>query len=359
MATPFLSSEEYDERAHRLYDSGDYDAAIETLKEGLRLYPNSVELHIGLGYTRLAREEYIWAKQCFEHALVLDGEHEDALVGLGEALLRFGRRREALDLFQRARDTGCADDLDLLLTMGRALYRERMFEEAKEVFVEATSGYRDSAEAAVSLGYVLHRLGDEMAARRELRRGLHLDPQLHEARTYLGHLLYEANEWSAALREFERVPVADHFDTLAVWRVIELKRLLEEAVPGSAALAMWEARLQELEASNDPLDDLLTEIESGVTEGRGPALVNRVAGFESGPDAHRVRMPDGQYVMGSWAEIVRQIRDLRGYVSETIAQFMRRHAEEERARTGVVIPTTEPEAFVLAGARAGHWFIEI
>jgi len=358
MATPFLSSEEYDERAHRLYDSGDYDAAVETLKEGLRLYPHSVELYIGLGYTRLAREEYVWAKQCFEHALVLDGEHEDALVGLGEALLRFGRRADALELFQRARDTGCADDLDLMLTMGRALYRERLFEEAKEVFAEAASSYRDSADAAVSLGYTLHRLGDDTAARRELRRGLHLDPQQHEARTYLGHMLYEANEWAAALKEFERVPVSDHFDTLAIWRVVELKRVLEGVPTGAAALAVWESRLQELETDGDEIDELLAELEGGSTDDARPALWNRIGEHESLQSAHRVRMPDGLYITGSWVEIVRQIRDIRGYVSETVAQFMRRHAEEERARTGVVIPTGEPEAFVMAGARAGHWFIE-
>ena len=146
MATPFLSSEEYDERAHRLYDEGDYETALDTLKEGLRLYPNSVELHVGLGYTRLAREEFVWARLSFEHALVLDGEHEDALVGLGESLLRFGRRADAMRHFHRARETGCADDLDLLLSMGRALYRERMFDEAKEVFVEAYTRNRDSVE---------------------------------------------------------------------------------------------------------------------------------------------------------------------------------------------------------------------
>ena len=58
MANPFLSSEEYDERAHRMYDNGDYEGALETLKEGIQLYPHSVELYVGLGYTRLAREEY-------------------------------------------------------------------------------------------------------------------------------------------------------------------------------------------------------------------------------------------------------------------------------------------------------------
>src|SRR5688500_19942351 len=107
MATPFLSSEEYDERAHRFYDDGNYDGALEILREGLRLYPHSVELYVGLGYTRLAREEFVWAKQAFERALVLDPEHEDGLVGMGESLLRFGQREEAQRLFGRARETGC------------------------------------------------------------------------------------------------------------------------------------------------------------------------------------------------------------------------------------------------------------
>jgi Flp pilus assembly protein TadD len=66
MADSLLSSEEYDERAHGLYDDGEYDSALVTLKEGLRYYPHSVELYVGLGYTQLAREEYVWAKQAFE-----------------------------------------------------------------------------------------------------------------------------------------------------------------------------------------------------------------------------------------------------------------------------------------------------
>ena len=211
MANPFLSSEEYDERAHRQYDTGDYEGALETLKEGLQLYPHSVELYVGLGYTRLAREEFVWARQNFERALVLDGEHEDGLVGLGEVMLRFGRRHEALELFERAREIGCADDLDLLLSMGRALYRERMFEHARETFVEAVRVHPDSAEAVAALGYTLHRLGDDTKARAELRASLDLDPDLYEARIYLAHLLYDSGDWGAAAREFERVPVSEHW----------------------------------------------------------------------------------------------------------------------------------------------------
>src|ERR1043166_5529936 len=90
MPTPCLSSEEYDERAHQHYNEAQYDDAIKVLREGLGIYPNSVELHVGVGYAQLAREEYAWARRAFEQALVLEPDHEDALAGLGETLLKLG-----------------------------------------------------------------------------------------------------------------------------------------------------------------------------------------------------------------------------------------------------------------------------
>ena len=81
MSDKFLSSDEYDERAHQLYNEGQYDEAIDTLREGLGLYPDSVELLVGMGYARLAREEYAWARRAFEEARGLDPDHEDTLAG--------------------------------------------------------------------------------------------------------------------------------------------------------------------------------------------------------------------------------------------------------------------------------------
>jgi Flp pilus assembly protein TadD len=350
MANPFLSSEEYDERAHRQYDTGDYEGALETLKEGLQLYPHSVELYVGLGYTRLAREEFVWARQNFERALVLDGEHEDGLVGLGEVMLRFGRRHEALELFERAREIGCADDLDLLLSMGRALYRERMFEHARETFVEAVRVHPDSAEAVAALGYTLHRLGDDGRARAELRASLDLDPDLHEARIYLAHLLYDSGDWGAAAREFERVPVSEHWDSLAVWRLIELKRAI--GADSTSNLAVWEERLEELESEIDAVDELLAEIEGGTVEvdpRTNPPTTNQV---------HRLRLVDGRVCSGSFTDILTQLRDACGLPEESVAQFMRRHAAEVRLRKGVDLPVEDPEEFILTGARVGLWELE-
>lgn len=354
MPDGFLTSEEYDEQAHRLYDDGDYDGALEMLKEGLSLYPHAVELCVGLGYARLAREEYAWARRAFERAMVLDPGHEDALVGMGETLLRLGQRADALRLFRRVESMGFDDDLELMLTMGRALYRDGSYPHARDVFARAVAARPDSAEAVASLGYALHRLGDEVGAGRQIRRSLRLDPDLHEARIYLGHLLYDRGDWEGALREFERVPPVEHWDALAVWRILELKRALWHMESGDARLAPWDERLQALEAMDDPIDRLLAEVEStagadAVPNFADPSQLELFDGRSTDPAATlQVRSLDGQVFRGTCVEIVRQMRDAAGFRHETLSAFMRRMAERWHEQDGVEVPFKDPEVFLRA-----------
>lgn len=357
MPDRFLSSEEYDEQAHKLYNDGDYDGALEMLKEGLSLYPNAVELYIGLGYARLAREEYAWARQAFERAVILDPDHEDALVGLGETLLRFGEHDQALELFDRVAAAGYDDDIELMLTIGRALYRAARYAECRDVFARAAAGRPDNADAAASLGYALHRLGDDVGAGRQIRRALRLDPDLHEARVYLGHLLYDRGDWEAALRELERVPPQEHWDPLAVWRLLELKRTLWHLERGDAHLLPWEQRLRELEDLDDPVDRLLAEIEARVSGAPGGSTYDpsQLELFEKGAQGatHVVRMGDGRRISGTWYDIVRQMRDQAGFTHEALTAYMRRLAERWHEQCGLEIPCTDPEAFLKAAVAAG------
>ncbi len=364
MPQKFLSSEEYDEQAHRLYDSGDYDGALEMLKEGLSLYPNAVELCIGMGYARLAREEFAWARAAFESALVLDPAHEDALVGMGETVLRFGERDRALSLFEKVEALGYDDDVELMLTMGRALYREGLYAESRDIFAKAAACRPDNAEAAASLGYALHRLGDDVGSGRQIRRALRTDPDLYEARIYLAHLLYDRGDWEGALREFERVPPVEHWDPLAVWRIMELKRALWQMEPEDTRLVPWEGRLRELEDQHDSIDRLLAEVESRM--GGGPPHQvydpSQLELFEgrTGVDCevHRVRLRDGRCLRGTWHEIVRQMRDQAGFGHETIGHYMRRLAERWHESSGVEIPFHEPESFLRAAIAAQLLMLE-
>jgi Flp pilus assembly protein TadD len=384
MSHPFLNAEEYDDQAHKHYDAGDYDAALDVLRDGLRHHTDSVLLHVGLGYVRVAREEYAWARSSFGRALELDEEYEDAWVGLGETLLKFGQLEAALRCFERVDEMGLAEDLELGLTIGRALYREGLFAEARTRFGALATAHPNSAEVAAARGYTLHALGDDVGARRELRRAIRLDAGLYEARIYLAHLLHDRGDAPGALRELEQVPPAEHWDTLSLWRYIELKAAIDGVGQDDARFAAWHERLGELEADPDEIDHLLAEVEAafeGGTDADEPAappsppldlsaqidhILRMLApGERRGDDGdavaevtHRVRTMEGAVYEGTWREIVERMRDSVSDPTETLQAFMHRAAAAVRERTGWEIPTDTPEAFVRAGARIGLLRIE-
>ena len=376
MPTPFLSSEEYDERAHQLYNEGQYDDALEVLREGLALYPNSVELHIGVGYARLAREEYAWARQSFEKSLVLDPDHEDALAGYGETLLKFGQHEQAVSTFRRILELGYADDIDLILQVGRALFREELMDEARDFFEIAVREANELAEAAACLGYVRHRQGDDQGAIQSLQRALQLDDEHAEARIYLANILYDRGEYESALYHLEHTEPGDHWDELGIWRLVELKKSLYRLSDDDPELRPWEERLGELASEVDDIDDLLSEIEARAMEddaraagmaGRGQlelfgVLLNDLAdrrnpGGNGAVDErveHRIMMTDGRQYVGSWERIVRAMRDAnKSMAGRSLQEFMATEARRGYSLTGVKIPTGDAESFIRGSASAG------
>jgi Flp pilus assembly protein TadD len=358
MAAPFLSSEEYDERAHRYYSQGNYDRAVEVLREGLALYPSATELHVGLGYAYLAREDYAWARQSFERALVLDSYQEDALVGLGETLLKLGDRQTALRAFQRVLELGVRDDAEMLISIGRALFREDLYQRAEQFFRVAARMQPDSGEAAAAVGFALYRQGHERRAVRWLRRALDLDPECHEARVYLANLFYERGDWELALEQLEAVPAAEHWEASIVRRVLELKRAVRGLSDRHASLAPYRRRLRELEGDADPLDLLLAEA-AAVAE-RIAAGRDQLDLFDASPRApalidqqvHRVFTPDGRCYVGRWWAIVAAMRDDVA-PALSLREYMRRDADRWERVTGEWIPTETARAFLEAADRAG------
>jgi tetratricopeptide (TPR) repeat protein len=380
MPTPFLSSEEYDERAHQLYNEGSYDEALDVLREGLALYPNAVELHIGVGYARLAREEMPWARRSFEQALVLEPDHEDALAGLGETLLKVGQEDAALRCFNRIFELGYSYDLDLMLQVGRALFREASFREraalfelALEFFEQAREQAPEMAEAIACVGYAQHRLNDDTRAIESLRAALQLDADHAEARIYLANILYDRSEYEGALYHFERTRPEDHWDELGIWRLIELKRSVYKLEENDAELTPWHARLAELGDELDDLDELLLQIDPGDgaierDEGAAPgsarhqvemfgALLSGLADREARDEtrAHQVVGGDGASYEGSWEEIVTRMRDADGggTAAASIEDYMKGRARHVFTETGIQLPSHDAESFLRASARAG------
>jgi tetratricopeptide (TPR) repeat protein len=363
MPSPFLSSEEYDERAHQLYNEGNYDDALETLREGLTLYPNATELHVGVGYARIARDEFAWARRSFEEALLLDPDHEDALAGLGETLLKFGQTSGALKSFHRILELGYQDDVELMLQVGRALFRDGLMEEAKEYFDTAVQQVPDNAEAVAMVGYAEHRLGRDDAAIATLRRALQLDPQYVEARIYLGNVLYDRGEYEAALYHLDRTGPDDHWDELGIWRLIELKKSTYRLTDDDPALQPWDERLNELAGDPDTIDEMLDDIEQAANgeaekEAKGQlelfgALLADLTEQRQAGQVHQVIGRDGCRYDGTWDEIVSHMRDASTQPAKSMLDFMQSEARRGLSLTGILISTADAESFVRGSADAG------
>ena len=367
MAEPFRSSDEYDEQAHQLYNDARYDAALALLRDGLTRYPQAVDLHVGVGYAQLAREEYAWARAAFDTALGLDPEHEDALAGLGETLLVLGQLEGALRTFQWLIDLEFADDHELMLQVGRALFREGFFVEARRFFELGREHHPASAEVAASIGYTAHRLGMDADAFYWLRRALELEPEYPEPRIYLANILYDRGEIPAALLHFARVTPDDHFDDLGVWRTIELLKVARNAGDNDPVIQPWLARLAELGRDADAEDLVLAEIESLQPDGssRDPqqlelfgTLMREVPGmqkrFPLSSGVHVIETLNGLTLRGTWDELVVHLQTVEGaWADGTVKEFMRVFARRGTAETGVKIPVGSAEAFLRGATAAG------
>lgn len=365
MSGELWDPEEYDAEAQRLYETGDHDGALETVLEGLIVHPESAPLHLTLGYVRLAREEFAWARAAFEEALSLDPDQEEALVGLGDALLKLGERSGAFLAFARVRELGHGDDPDLMLAVARALYREGLYDRAARHYRLAEG----RAEARAELGYCLYQSGDRAGATDQIVRALELEPDLHEARIFHGNLLYEQGDREAALRAFRQVPPAEIWDPLAVWRTVELMRGFEDLATDAPSLQPYLDQLERLGRDPDPEERLLAEVAADAGEGDGGRprrdrqqldlfTPGRTAPEGRDPEVHAVRARNGRVFTGDWLSIVAEMRDRSEDPSLTVSEFMRQTARAVGHLSGVQVPHDDPEAFLRASARAGVLRIE-
>jgi len=116
-------------------------------------------------------------------------------------------------------------------------------------------------------------------------------------------------------------------------------------------------------AEANPDDLLLAEIEAMGPDGqiRDPrqlelfgTLLTELQGMKTRSDIHRVSMLNGATYVGTWEEIVQQMKDdAAEWVRGSLEQYMAAVAHRGRKETGVAIPATDPESFIRGSADAG------
>ncbi len=100
-----VKDESYGTRGRVYADLGRYEEAIKDFNIALRENPNVYDLHErGRIYIKLKR--YDLALRDFRRVLSLDGNHKSAYWGIGNALYKQGKRKEALKAYEQYEKSG-------------------------------------------------------------------------------------------------------------------------------------------------------------------------------------------------------------------------------------------------------------
>src|SRR5436189_3418027 len=125
MPTPFLSSEEYDERAHQLYNEGQYGEALHFFEAAVQQTGESAEAIACVGYAKHRLSDDEGSIASLRKALQLDADHSEARIYLANLLYDRGEFEGALYHFERTQPEDHWDELGIwrLIELKRAVYK--------------------------------------------------------------------------------------------------------------------------------------------------------------------------------------------------------------------------------------------
>jgi len=192
---------------------GRYGDAVEQYREALALRPAAVAVRYNLAVALYKAVRVRDAAAELETVLKAKPDHPSAPLLLADCRLLLGEWKAVIAILDPIleKDPG---NRAVLYMIGTALMRDRQYERGQRV-IDRILSQGDSAEAHLVLALASREANDDIAAEKELRRALELNPRLPTANGILGDVLVRMGEGTAAMgylqREIAENP--NHFDS--------------------------------------------------------------------------------------------------------------------------------------------------
>ncbi len=234
----WLEAEKHAQRAHDLYEEGQWDRALDELRLAIEVRPDKSEWHFGMGLALDRLHRFDEAVVSFEKAVDLGGDNADLLNCLGIDLIRTGQDRRAVGVFERITKID-RDRHDAYCHRILAYTRLGDYEKADEMFylaqqineacpacfdhIAQSLALRGQSRRAVwcwqqtlrldpthpgvrgNLALAHWRLGALDRARRLFMRQLRVDAGDIHTLIHLAYLLLEMRRYAEAAEKFRRV----------------------------------------------------------------------------------------------------------------------------------------------------------
>lgn len=187
--TPAIDMYRRFDKAAQDGEAGDTALAISEWEELVKEEPDDARIQNNMGAALVRAGRRDEAIPHFERGLEINPQYHDIQQNLILALLSLGRVPEAIQQLEKAL-TAFPDSADLHNFLGRALLRNGQLKEAATHFERAIEINPDLADAHLNLGSVMLSTGRPVDAAAQFSRAIDSDPRLVAAHTYLGVALY-------------------------------------------------------------------------------------------------------------------------------------------------------------------------
>lgn len=182
------------------------DALIAFNKAALEV-PNLPAAHYGRANTYLATNQPVEAFKAYQRVAELQKDSALALKGMGDALLKQGKQKEANSYYARAKMVG-GTQASVGLTAARSLKTRKQWAQALREFQELSST-QPSSELFIDIGDCYVGLKQLYSATQAYRRAVELDAKSALAHYKYGEVMWMQNEYGAAAEALEKALALD------------------------------------------------------------------------------------------------------------------------------------------------------
>jgi tetratricopeptide (TPR) repeat protein len=224
------------------YQGGDYDAAIESIGEAIRLRNDNAWYHCNLGNALMAPGRFDEAIAHYERALIVSPGHVNAHSNLGVALVQQGRIDDAVGHYMQVLAIK-PDHAEAHNNLGVALVQQGRIDDAVMHYERALALQPNNADAHSNLGVALMRQGRMDDAEARHRRVLAINPDHPDAHNELGNISKVRGKFDDAMAHYAKAIAIRPAYAEAHFSRAEIKKFH----PDDADLAALEA----LAARND------------------------------------------------------------------------------------------------------------
>ena len=185
-----------------IYQQGQFQRALDSAKQLLSQFPNSLTLHNIQGATNAGLKQFDAAIDSYKQALKIKPDYADAYYNMGNALNYKGDVEAAIGSFKQALKIK-PDYAQAYNNMGKALQDKGNLQAAIDSLKQALKIKPDYADAYYNMGNALNDKGDVEAAIDSFKQALKIKPDYAKAYNNMGAALNSKGEVEVAIDSFK------------------------------------------------------------------------------------------------------------------------------------------------------------